>query len=119
MIVLSHSVSIKCYGITIFGYFFFTMFLVAILSSCFQNNPKPATWLSSTLMDNVIWDFDWLVPGLKINVHVPDSRILKILKSLILDIRSDSYSQKIRNMPSKYHKHWILMELYVINFFKE
>ena len=46
------------------------MFAVATLSSRFS-------------MDNVVWDFHWLVPGLKISIDDPDSRVLQILKSLL------------------------------------
>ena len=57
MIVLSHHVCIKCYKITFFTYFFLSMFSVAIFSSRFHNNAKPAAWASSTSMDSVVWDF--------------------------------------------------------------
>lgn len=70
MIALSHSVCIKCYKITFFTYSFLSMFAVATLSSRFS-------------MDNVVWDFHWLVPGLKINIDDPNSRVLQILKSLL------------------------------------
>ena len=60
------------------------MFLVAILSSCFHNNAKPTAWASSTSVDNAIQDLHWLMPKLKINVNVPDSCVLQILKFLIL-----------------------------------
>ena len=70
MIALSHSVCIKCYKITFFTSSFLSMFAVATLSSRFS-------------MDNVVWDFHWLVPGLKINIDDPDSRVLQILKSLL------------------------------------
>ena len=83
MIVLNHSVWIKCYKITFFTYFYFSMFSVAILSSRFQNNAKPAAWTFSTSMGNLVWDFHWLAPGLRINVDVPDSHALQILKSLL------------------------------------
>ena len=82
-IVLSHSVCIKCCKITFFTYFFFAMFLVAILSSRFHNNAKAAAWALAMLMNKVVQIFHWLMPGLKTNVVILDSRILQILKSLI------------------------------------
>ena len=89
MIILSQSVCIKCYKIIFLTYFLFSMFSVAILSSRFHNNAQPATWASSTSMDNVVRDFHWLVSGLKINVDVPGSRVLQILKSLMF-LKRDS-----------------------------
>lgn len=83
MIALNHSVCIKCYKIRFFTYSFLSMFAVAILSSRFCNHAKPAAWASSTSMDNVVWDFHWLLPGLKINIDDTDSRVLQILRSLL------------------------------------
>ena len=84
MIVLSHNVCIKCYQITFFTYFFFSRFSVVIWSSGFYNKVKPAAWASSTSADNLVRYFHWLVLGLKMNVDVPDFRVLQTLKSLII-----------------------------------
>ena len=64
------------------------MFSVAILNSRFLKNARELT-----SMDNVVWDFHWLVQGLKKNVDVRDSRILPIVKYLIPENYLSTFSQ--------------------------
>ena len=65
------------------------MFSVAILNSRFLKNARELT-----SMDNVVWDFHWLVQGLKKNVDVRDFRILPIVKSLIPENYLSTFSQE-------------------------
>ena len=47
------------------------------------HDTKAKAWASPTSVNNVVQDFPRLVPGLKININVSDSRVLQIVKSLL------------------------------------
>ena len=86
MIVLSHRYWIKCYTITIFTYFFFSMVSLVILSPRFHNTGEATAWVFSTPMDNVVGGSHLLVSGLKINIGIKHSSVLEILKSILLNV---------------------------------
>ena len=62
-------------------------------------------------MNNVVQDFPRLVPGLKININVSDSRVLQIVKSLLTFPwrRALSYRNQPIDLQSK-STDWVLYE---------